>query len=124
VDEIRAIRERRVTTDIAQAIGRLRLRTMTSQDGACTPCVLLTLPGAVVAPWERGPAPSASPCRPQPGRTWARRYAGQMKLGTAERIPEVRQRLGAALGTWNRFAPRGAINRSVCPCAGGPTAGS
>jgi hypothetical protein len=37
-DEIRAIKERRIAASVAQAIGRLKLRTMTSEDGSCEPC--------------------------------------------------------------------------------------
>jgi hypothetical protein len=44
-DEIRGIKERRIAATIAQAIGRLRLRTMTKEDGTCDPCdVFLRLP--------------------------------------------------------------------------------
>jgi hypothetical protein len=37
-DEVRAIRETRIAAEIAQAIGRIRLRRMTSSDGSCEPC--------------------------------------------------------------------------------------
>jgi hypothetical protein len=71
-DEVRLVRENRVAAQLAQAIGRIRLRTMTKSDGTCEPCdvflrlpdwrrwvdadrvlaaVLSTLPGAQVAPW-------------------------------------------------------------------------
>jgi hypothetical protein len=44
-DEVRAIRERRIATTIAQAIGRLRLRIMTKEDGSCDPCdIFVRLP--------------------------------------------------------------------------------
>jgi hypothetical protein len=73
-DEIRAIKERRIAADLAQAIGRLRLRTMTNPNGTCEPCdvfvrlpnfkgvvdsekvmaaVASTLPGIVRAKWDR-----------------------------------------------------------------------
>jgi hypothetical protein len=73
-DEIRAIKERRIATTIAQAIGRLRLRTMTNPDGTCEPCdvflrltnykgivdcdkimagVTSTLPGVRCVPWTK-----------------------------------------------------------------------
>ena len=45
VDEIRAMKERRIAAAVAQAVGRLRLRTMTSEDGRCLPCdVFVRLP--------------------------------------------------------------------------------
>jgi hypothetical protein len=74
VDEIRAIKERRIAATITQAIGRLRLRTMTREDGGCLPCdvfvrlpnfkgvvdagkimtgVEQTLPGVARVPWAR-----------------------------------------------------------------------
>src|SRR5262249_9008577 len=38
LDEVRVIRQRRIAAGIAQAIGRLRLRTMSTPDGRCEPC--------------------------------------------------------------------------------------
>jgi hypothetical protein len=73
-DEVKLVRENRIAAQLAQAIGRIRLRTMTEQDGTCEPCdiflrlpnwrymvdadrileaVKRTLPGAQVLPWER-----------------------------------------------------------------------
>jgi hypothetical protein len=73
-DEVKLVRENRIAAQLAQAMGRIRLRTMTRKDGACEPCdiflrlpnwrfmvdadrivdaVKRTLPGAAVVPWER-----------------------------------------------------------------------
>ena len=73
-DEVKLVRENRIAAQLAQAMGRIRLRTMTKQDGTCEPCdiflrlpnwrfmvdadrildaVKRTLPGAQVLPWER-----------------------------------------------------------------------
>src|SRR4030095_14186219 len=73
-DEVKLVRENRIAAQLAQAIGRIRLRTMTKPDGTCEPCdillrlphwrfmvaadrilaaVIRTLPGAPVLPWER-----------------------------------------------------------------------
>jgi hypothetical protein len=37
-DEVREIRETRIAAELAQAIGRIRLRRMTAPDGGCEPC--------------------------------------------------------------------------------------
>jgi hypothetical protein len=73
-DEVKLVRENRIAAQLAQAMGRIRLRTMTKPDGTCEPCdiflrlpnwrymidadrildaVKRTLPGAQVLPWER-----------------------------------------------------------------------
>ncbi len=73
-DEVKLVRENRIAAQLAQAMGRIRLRTMTKVDGTCEPCdiflrlpnwrfmvdadrildaVKRTLPGARVVPWER-----------------------------------------------------------------------
>jgi hypothetical protein len=44
-DGVRTAREQRISASIAQAIGRIRLRQMTREDGTCEPCdVFLRLP--------------------------------------------------------------------------------
>jgi hypothetical protein len=125
-DEIRAIKERRIATTIAQAIGRLRLRTMTKADGSCEPCdvflrlpnfkgvvdsdkivagVTSTLPGVTRAPWTR-----ASTKLKRGKRHYARQsavaalvtYAEKMAPGTWEDAQAVRARLGISHGTWFR----------------------
>jgi hypothetical protein len=73
-DEVKLVRENRIAAQLAQAMGRIRLRTMTKPDGTCERCdiflrlpnwrfmvdadrildaVKRTLPGATVVPWER-----------------------------------------------------------------------
>jgi hypothetical protein len=73
-DVVKLVRENRIAAQLAQAMGRIRLRTMTRPDGTCEPCdiflrlpnwrymvdadrvldaVIRTLPGAQVLPWER-----------------------------------------------------------------------
>jgi hypothetical protein len=125
VDEVRAIRERRVATDVAQAIGRLRLRTMATADGRCESCdvfirlpnwdrmvnadrvlelVLRTLPGAAVLEWERASTPRITlpPSARRDAGAALLAYAAQMQPGTADPIGTVRRKLKVALGTWNR----------------------
>jgi hypothetical protein len=72
-DEVKLVRENRIAAQLAQAMGRIRLRTMTNADGSCEPCdiflrlplwkhmvdpervldaVRRTLPGASVVRWE------------------------------------------------------------------------
>jgi hypothetical protein len=73
-DEVKLVRENRIAAQLAQAMGRIRLRTMTKSGGTCEPCdiflrlpnwrymvdadrildaVKRTLPGTQVLPWER-----------------------------------------------------------------------
>jgi len=127
-DDVRVVRETRVAAQIAQAIGRIRLRTMKDESGACEPCdvflrlpnwrlmvdadrlldaVLGTLPGAVVKPWTEGSARL-----PRTGRTRIERnavrdalvaYVEAMPAGTWQRVRDVRRAIGAgAHGTWFR----------------------
>jgi hypothetical protein len=73
-EEVKLVRENRIAAQLAQAMGRIRLRTMARTDGTCEPCdvflrlpnwrfmvdadriidaVTRTLPGSRVLPWER-----------------------------------------------------------------------
>jgi hypothetical protein len=127
-DEVKLVRENRIAAQLAQAMGRIRLRTMTTPDGTCAPCdiflrlpnwrymvdadrildaVKRTLPGAQVVPWERaskrlkrdGRAPRA---RKEAGASLLA-YASRMESGTWEWVRDVRRRIGAAAhGTWYR----------------------
>ena len=114
-DEVKLVRENRIAAQLAQAMGRIRLRTMTKPDGTCEPCdiflrlpnwrymvdadrildaVKRTLPGATVVPWE-----GASKRLPRAGKAPRARkgvgaalvaYAGRMHAGTWEDVSDVR----------------------------------
>jgi hypothetical protein len=130
VDEVRIIRQRRVAAAIAQAIGRLRLRTMTTEDGHCAPCevwvrlpatanqieadvvmdaVAQALPGVVRTAWVNGIKPS-----PRPGRARDRHdldarilaYLGGLPSGTRVEADRVREALGITTSTWGRALQR------------------
>ncbi len=90
-DEVREIRETRIAAEIAQAIGRIRLRRMTDPDGSCEPCdvfirfphsfgVILdtdhvieglrrALTGVTVVDWEAASEPRSRDGRPSKVRT-------------------------------------------------------
>jgi hypothetical protein len=130
VDEVKLVRQRRIAAGIAQAIGRLRLRTMTTEDGKCAPCdvwvrlpntnividvdqvmdaVTATLPGAVRKPWASG-----SRRAPRPGSIRRRQrldtrivgYLGGLPSGTRIEADRVREALGAKTSTWGRALQR------------------
>jgi hypothetical protein len=111
VDEVKVIRERRIAASVAQAIGRLRLRTMSTPDGRCAPCdvwvrlpntnividvdavtdaVAQTLPGVVRVPWT-----SASRRAPRPGRARNRRDLDQRIVAYLDALPGDVQRIEA-----------------------------
>jgi len=47
--DVKVVRETRIAAQLAQAVGRIRLRTMTREDGTCEPCdVFIRLPN-----WDR-----------------------------------------------------------------------
>jgi len=115
-DEVREIRETRIAGQIAQAIGRIRLRRMVNEDGTCEPCeVFIRFPhsfgvildtdhvieglqrvvtGVTVVDWEAASEPRSREGRP--GRVGAKighqllALARSMKPGDHE--PLTRQR--------------------------------
>jgi hypothetical protein len=127
-DEVKLVRENRMAAQLAQAMGRIRLRTMTKEDGTCEPCdiflrlpnwrlmvdadrildaVKRTLPGASVVPWERASKRLKRDGRaPRAKKSVAAAlvaYAGRMTRGTWEDVSGVRAQIGAkAHGTWFR----------------------
>ena len=128
-DEVRAIKERRIATTIAQAIGRLRLRTMTSEDGRCEPCdvfirlpnfkgvvdsdkvmasVVSTLPGVARVAWEGASRKlrrdGKQPVVREDARAALAAYVARMAPGAWENAQDVRKALGISHGTWFRTA--------------------
>jgi hypothetical protein len=127
-DEVRAIKERRIATTIAQAIGRLRLRTMTKEDGTCEPCdvfvrlpvfkgvvdaekvmagVVSTLPRVTRAPWAGASKPLKRDGRAPVARKGVEQalveYVNRMAPDTWEDVNDVRTKIGATgHGTWFR----------------------
>ena len=44
-DDVKLVRENRIAAQLAQAMGRIRLRRMTKADGTCEPCdIFIRLP--------------------------------------------------------------------------------
>jgi hypothetical protein len=137
-DEVKAIRERRIATTIAQAIGRLRLRTMAASDGRCLPCdvfvrlpntqqqidrehvmraVADTLPRVVRTVWAK-----ASRRSPREGKAPAIRenvavnlvaYVANMAPGS-QKVADIRRAIGAAShGTWFRTIARPEVKAAL-----------
>jgi len=120
-DEVRVIRETRIAAEVAQAVGRIRLRRMTSADGSCEPCdvfirvphsfgVILdtdhvierlqrALPGVTVVDWESASEPRSRDGRP--GRLGAKisdqllALARSMQPG--ERLPLTKRRFPGSM---------------------------
>ena len=101
-DEVKLIRENRIAAQLAQAMGRIRLRTMTKGDGTCEPCdiflrlpnwrlmvnaerildaVKRTLPGAAVVPWERASNKLKHTPLPQTARKGWPPHSSPMRAG-------------------------------------------
>jgi len=127
-DEVKLVRENRIAAQLAQAMGRIRLRTMTKPDGTCEPCdiflrlpnwrymvdadrileaVKRTLPGAQVLPWER--ATRKLPRAPK--RTGARyddaflALVTQMTPGEVRYSDDIKQALGLrGKNAWARLS--------------------
>ncbi len=127
LDEVRIVRENRIAAQLAQAMGRIRLRTMTRENGTCEPCdvflrlpnwryqidadrvldaVKRTLPGARVEPWaaqtRKLPREGKAPVIKAGVRATLLAYAAGMEPGAAT-VDEVREAIGAkATMTWHR----------------------
>ncbi len=127
-DEVKLVRENRIAAQLAQAMGRIRLRTMTKPDGTCEPCdiflrlpnwrfmvdadrildaVKRTLPGAQVLPWER--ATRKLPRAPK--RTGARyddafiTLVSEMTPGQVRYSDDIKQALGLrGRNAWARLS--------------------
>jgi hypothetical protein len=138
-EEVRSIKERRIAATIAQAIGRLRLRTMTREDGGCLPCdvfvrlpnyagiadaekimagVIQTLPGVIRTAW-----PEATTRLMRAGKTPVIRqnivdsllaYGSRMKPGSWAKVTDVRATIGATgHGTWFRTIARPEVKAAL-----------
>ena len=127
-DDVKMIRETRIAAQLAQAMGRIRLRRMTDASGACEPCdvfvrfphwklladtdqilagVQRALAGIRVVSWEQASTRLTRRNRPsaavdQVGAAFLG-YVRTMQPGTWEKVIEVRERIGAARHmTWFR----------------------
>ena len=117
-DEVMLVRENRMAAQFAQAIGRIRLRTMTKGDGTCEPCdiflrlpnsrrqvdsdrildaITRTLPGAAVVRWERASRKLGH--RPPSTRDAAVARLLALPAGSAVTAKAI----GATHGTWQRI---------------------
>jgi len=120
-DEVRTIRETRIAAQLAQAMGRIRLRRMTSEDGTCEPCdvfirfphsfgVILdtdhvlaglqrVLTGISVVSWDAASAPRSRDGRPP---AVGQRLAGELLtmagvLSPGDRLPLTRKLFPSAM---------------------------
>jgi hypothetical protein len=125
-DEVKLVRENRIAAQLAQAMGRIRLRTMTDATGACDPCDIFlrlpltqhhidpdrvldalkrTLPGAEAVRWD-GASSKLKRDKPDYARDAAKAalaaYVRKMQPGAWENAQEVRGKLGISHGTWFR----------------------
>ena len=134
-DEVKTIRETRIAAQLAQAMGRIRLRRMVSESGACEPCdvfvrfphwgrladterivggVQRALTGVTVRPWDDASTKLVRTNRPAVavdgvGAAFLA-YVKRMQPGAAELVTDVRPRIGAkAHGTWFRVQSNGAV---------------
>ena len=127
-DEVRAIRETRIAAEVAQAIGRIRLRRMTTEDGRCEPCdvflrlpnggmvadpdrlvdhVKRALPGAAFVSWAEASTKLRRDGRPPVARDAITAallaYVEEMPTDSVVDVDDVRRAIGAtAHGTWFR----------------------
>ena len=128
LDEVKLVRENRIAAQLAQAMGRIRLRRMTKEDGICEPCdvflrlpnwrfmvdadrileaVKRTLPGAQVLPWER-----ATRKLPRAPKRAGARYddaflalVGETAPGQVRYSDEIKQALGLrGKNAWARLS--------------------
>jgi hypothetical protein len=137
-DEVKLVRENRIAAQLAQAMGRIRLRTMTKEDGTCAPCdiflrlpnwrymvdadrildaVKRTLPGAKVVPWERASRrlkrEGKKPVVREDAAAALVAYAAGMTPGTWEDAQDVRRKLRVSHGTWFRTVADPAVLEPV-----------
>jgi hypothetical protein len=122
-DEVMLVRENRVAAQLAQAMGRVRLRTMTKGDGTCEPCdifirlpnerrmvdpdrildaVTRTLPGAAVVRWAQASTKTKHRPPTATDAAVARLLALADRVAADGRPREVRS-LKASHGTWQRM---------------------
>ena len=126
-EDVRAIRETRIAAELAQAIGRIRLRRMAASDGSCEPCevfvrlphnfdVLLntdhvldglkrTLSGLTVADWTAASQPRSRDGRPGKVGVEISQQLLVMALSMApgERVPLTKDRFpNARKMSWHR----------------------
>jgi len=127
-DDVKTIRETRIAAQLAQAMGRIRLRRMTTVNGTCEPCdvfvrfphwsllvntdrivagVQRALSGVNVLPWSDASTKLVRTDRPSVAVEGVGAallaYVRQMQPGTTEKLIDIRQRIGAkAHGTWFR----------------------
>jgi hypothetical protein len=127
-DDVRIVRETRIAAQLAQAMGRIRLRAMTREDGRCEPCdifvrlphwryhvdpdrlmdlVRRTLPGAQVKFWEQATQKLRRDGRPPRARQDIHGallgYAGRMEPGVTVKAANVKIELGVtSSGSWHR----------------------
>lgn len=134
-DEVKTIRETRIAAELAQAIGRIRLRRMIHENGTCEPCdvfvrtphwalladadnivagVQRALAGIKVIPWSDASTKLVRANRPSVAvdgvGAQLLAYVGQMEPGTAAPVSEVRERIGAMVHmTWQRVQKSPAV---------------
>jgi hypothetical protein len=127
-EEIRTIRETRIAAQLAQAMGRIRLRRMVDTSGACEPCdvfvrfphwklladtdqilagVQRALAGIQIEEWKQASSYLTRSNRPSAAveRVGAAllAYARAMQPGTWVKVIEVREQIGATKHmTWFR----------------------
>jgi hypothetical protein len=137
-DEVKLVRENRIAAQLAQAMGRIRLRTMTKDDGTCEPCdiflrlpnwrymvdadrileaVKRTLPGAKVILWERGSKrlkrDGKKPVIREDAGAALVAYVQDMAHGTWEDAQAVRRKLRVSHGTWFRTVADPTVLKAV-----------
>jgi hypothetical protein len=126
--EVRAMREVRMAALVAQAIGRIRLRRVTSEDGSCAPCdVFLRMPnwdrvvntdsilghlrralaGARVEDWRSKAKTSKVPVRHRDAETAIREAA--LRLGPGDAVPLSDVCPGVGRSTLYRAADRALV---------------
>jgi len=134
-DDVKAIRETRIAAEVAQAIGRIRLRRMISANGTCEPCdvfaraphwarlaeadkivagVKRALTGIQVVPWSQASTRLVRTNRPSVAvdgvGAQLLAYVKAMKPDTAVPVSEVRERIGATVHmTWQRVQKSPAV---------------
>ena len=127
-DDVKVIRETRIAAQLAQAMGRIRLRRMTTENGTCEPCdifvrfphwslladtdrivagVQRALAGIQIVPWSDASTKLVRTNRPAISVTGVGAqllgFVKQMQPDSIVPVSEVREQIGAtAHGTWFR----------------------